>query len=488
MRKAFSQQRRLDCRTVLDVQLNHQCRDEIILILRALQHIYSQPELRGRILDLIAKDVNKGSRRDCGRVGMNYWQILVLAAVRLGCNLDYDKLQDLAEQHRALRHIMGIGDWEEETVFNWRRIQDNVTLIQPATIEKINHLIVGAGHRLVPEAAQTMRADSFVVETNIHYPTESSLMVDGIRMILGLCAELSLIFDLTGWRQHEHLLKKAQRLAHNIQRISSKKGAKYKERLQNKYRDLIELCDKILHRSADLLQTLELLNPDVLTTAKMMSLQVFMERTQQVRNTAERRMLKGEKVPNEDKLFSIFEPHTQLYRRGKAGQPEQFGRLALICEDAVGFIIHYYLLPRDAQDRDVVVPQMRIVQNRLGGRIQKGSFDRGFHSPENQIGLAEIIPHPCLPKPGAKQAIEQQQTATVQFRQSRQRHPGVESTIGALQSGNGLERCRDRTELGFERYLGLGVLGRNLHTLGKILIAQQHPHCHATESRRKQIA
>ena len=100
MRKPFSSQQRLDCNTVLHVPLNLECRDEIIPILRALQHIYSKPTLRDEILRLIADDVNKDARDDCGRDGLDYWQILVLAAVRLGCNLDYDKLQDLAEQHQ----------------------------------------------------------------------------------------------------------------------------------------------------------------------------------------------------------------------------------------------------------------------------------------------------------------------------------------------------------------------------------------------------
>jgi len=168
MRKAFDRQRRFDSQAVLDVRLNLNCRDEIIPILKALQHIYSQPKLRDDILRAIAEDVNRGSSRKRGRRGMDYWQILVLAAVRLGCNLDYDKLQDLAEQHRALRHIMGIGDWGEEARFDWRRIQDNLTKIRPATIERISHLIVAEGHRLVPEAAETVRADSFVAETNIH--------------------------------------------------------------------------------------------------------------------------------------------------------------------------------------------------------------------------------------------------------------------------------------------------------------------------------
>ena len=200
MRKAFSMQTRFDCRTVSDVELNLNCRDEIVPILRALQHIYSQPQLRDDILNWVAQDVNAQSRDDLGREGMDYWQIVVLAAVRLGCNLDYDKLQDLAEQHRALRHIMGIGDWDDETDFGWRRIHDNVCLLQATTIEKISHLIVAEGHRLDPDAAKKARADSFVAETNIHYPSESSLMVDGLRIIMQLCVQLATLFGLDGWR------------------------------------------------------------------------------------------------------------------------------------------------------------------------------------------------------------------------------------------------------------------------------------------------
>jgi IS5 family transposase len=166
----------------------------------------------------------------------------------------------------------------------------------------------------------------------------------------------------------------------------------------------------------------------------------------------------------------------------------QFGRLALIYEDAAGFITHAYLLGRDEQDRDVIVPQTRIVQQRLKGAIEEASFDRGFHTPDNQRELAEIIARPCLLKPGAKQAAQQAEQATTSFRRARQRHAGVESAVGALQAGNGLERSRDRTELGFERYLALGVLGRNLHVLGKLLIAQEEPRCEAARSQRQKSA
>ena len=487
MRKAFSSQQRFDCRGVLDVQLNLECRDEIIPILRALQHVYSQTELRDQILNLIVQDVNQDSRDDVGREGMDYWQILVLAAVRLGCNLNYDKLQDFAEQHRALRHIMGIGDWCDEINFNWRRIRDNVCLLKPATVQKISHMIVAEGHRLQPEAAQKVRADSFVMETNIHWPTESTLIRDGIRMVLKLCVLLAAAMQLGGWRQSKHLLRKVRLLSRNIERIASRKGPQYQERIKREYRKLLRLSGKILRRARDLLKQVEA-TPKGAASPLVEKLRTFIERTEHVRDTAQRRVFRGEQVPNEEKLFSMFEPHTQLYKRGKAGEPVQFGRLAMIYEDAAGFIVHAYLLSRDEQDRDVVVPQTRTLQERLNGVIEEASFDRGFHSPENQRELAQIIARPCLLKSGAKQGAEQARQATVSFRRARQRHAGVESAIGALQAGNGLSRCRDRTELGFERYLALGVLGRNLHVLGKLLIAREASACEAAHTRRKPAA
>jgi transposase, IS5 family len=95
-----------------------------------------------------------------------------------------------------------------------------------------------------------------------------------------------------------------------------------------------------------------------------------------------------------------------------------------------------------------------------------------------------VVAQPCVPVTGRIQAERQERQATVAFRRARRRHPGIESAIGALQSGNGLDRCRDRGFGGYCRYVGLGVLGRNLHVLGKLLIAREDPKCVAGQSRR----
>jgi IS5 family transposase len=208
--------------------------------------------------------------------------------------------------------------------------------------------------------------------------------------------------------------------------------------------------------------------------------------TEHVRGTAYRRVVLGEQVPNVEKLFSLFEPDTELIKRGKAGSPIEFGHKVMVIEDAVGFICHFKVLPIGTDEREVLIPEMQALQQRLQDRIGRASFDRGFHSPQNQIELAKIVPHPCLPKPGVCQAAEQTESATVEFRRSRRQHSGIESAIGALQSGNGLRRCRDHTQAGYARYIGLGVLGRNVLLLGKLLIAAEQPACAAATSFRGQ--
>lgn len=488
MRLAFDPQRQLDCPAVDHIVLNLNCRDEIIPILRSLQYVYQDTALCQNLLDLIGKDVNGTTSHKLGRRGLDYWSITVLASVRLGCNLNYDKLQDLAEQHRNLRFMMGIGDWRDPEIFDWRRIRDNLCLLQPATLEKINHLIVQAGHQLVPDAAKTVRGDTFVVETNVHYPTESSLIGDGLRKVITLAAVLAKEQGMPGWRQHQHWLQQVREAVRDINRASraKKKGP---ERLKAGYQKLLGLAKDLLDRAKALLQALffrvEALPLTLEGRGQEFLLNHYLDLTEKVCSNARRRVLQGETLANDEKIFSIFEPDTELIKRGKVAKPIQFGHNVLVIEDGAGFICHYEVLANGVLEQDAVIPAMKKLQKRLGGKIERASFDRGFHTPENQKELAKIVKHPCLPKKGEEGGRQQHQEATVEFRQGRQNHPGVESAIGALQSGNGQERCRDRSRRGYERYVGLGVLGRNLQVLGKLLLAQEAGKCPATQSKRK---
>ena len=485
VRKHYQSQHRFDCSPVGQVKLNLECRDEIIPILAGLQFLYTNNQLRHKAVKLVAADLNEDSRRDIGRSGMDDWHVVVLAAVRLGCNFDYDKLQDQVENHRSLRSIMGIGDWQDADEFSFRRIRDTLCKLKPETLQKLNQVIVSAGHEIAPQAAASVRADSFVVETNIHYPTESSLIFDGVRKFVPLCADLAATLDIEGWRQADHLTKKIKKLKQNIGRIAASKSQVKREALQSLYRDLLTRTEQLLTRAEELLIAAKSQSSSTTIVSQVAAIQRWIELTRQVADTAHRRVLLDQSVPNSEKLFSLFETHTQLYCRGKAGQPNQYGRLVLIFEDGAGFITHHHLMDRDCKDQDVVVEQTQIAQRKHSGQIETASFDRGFHSNENESALQEIVDDVCVLPRAPGQYAARLKNGSVKFHQTRLRHSGVESAIGALQRGNGLKRCRDRSEIGFERYFGLAVLGRNIHTLGKLLLAKHDASSASAQSRRE---
>lgn len=146
-------------------------------------------------------------------------------------------------------------------------------------------------------------------------------------------------------------------------------------------------------------------------------------------------------------------------------------------------------MDRNEGDKDVAVRETKCLQETFDDKVQRLSFDRGFHSPDNQTKLSKLVENLCLPKPGAKQSVVQLANADEEFHAAKQNHSGVEAAIGAqerrLQSGNAMQRCRDRSEVGFERYLQLAILGRNLQTLGRMLIARENADAAAGQTRRK---
>jgi transposase, IS5 family len=468
------------------------CRHELIPILVALQHIYSRIDVREQLLQLIEQDINQGTQAHRGRPGLSYWEILVLAAVRLGCNCDYDALQDLAENHRTLRQIMGVADDpidpEQPSPYLWHRLRDNLCRLRPETLEQINHLLVRLGHEREPTAGEQVRGDSFVVETNIHYPTEASLLGDGCRKILDLVRELRRLLPVEAWRQ-KHWRKRLKKALWGVSRASRSKAKNALLLKQRAYQVLYELTEQLLAKGRQLAEQVAgrlaevviLVSPVV---ALHQQLQEFMQRTAQVLDYSRRRVLQGETIANHEKLFSLFEPQTQLINRGKQPQPIEFGHKVLIIEDAVGFICHYHILDNTETDGDVVVPQLTQLKQRQA-EIKSASFDSGFHTPTNQQQLATLIEVVCIPMRGAKQARRQAEQAGAAFQEARRAHPGVESLIGALQRGHGLKRCRDRGPLGYARYVGIAVLGHNLQTLGKLLLRQQDTACLAGTTKRK---
>ena len=329
------------------------------------------------------------------------------------------------------------------------------------------YLVDQQGHQLLPEAVEQVRSDSFVVQTNIHYPTDSNLLVDGIRKLTTLSRQLADQIGQRGWRQSRHLHKKAKQLDRKIGRLAGGRRKDRQVQLQDAYGRLIDLARKVTDRSLELYVATAGHKLDPLIAGQREEILVFTVKTDYVASLAQRRVLKGESIGHDEKIFSLFETHTELINRGKRPCPIEFGHRVLVVEDKAGFIVHIEVIKTGLQDVDVLAPTIEAVQQRLNQKVKQASFDRGFWSPHNDRVLHKSVELACLPRKGAPKEEEQ----TSPFIQARHHHAGVESKIGALQSGNGQSRCRDQGEVGYARYIMLGALARNLQTLGQLLLA-----------------
>lgn len=481
MRKALEVQLRLDIPKLNEIAFDLASRHELERILMGLRYLYDRPQLLRQILDLIAQDVNRHRCAKNGAPGLAYWEILVLASVRLGCDLDFDALADLANNHRKLRAMLHVGDWEEGRRFPRSTIHSNLMLLSAETIRQISNLICAEGHQLAPEAIERVRGDSVVVQTNIHYPTDASLLVDAVRKVLSLSSRVGQLFSSRAWQNWRRELKIARALCRTIGRIAAKRGLNTTEKqdeLKTPYAQLIDHVSRIALKAADFKDNLDLDNLPAEGNKKKINrliaqLEYYLAACATVTWQAERRVLHGESLSNREKVFSIFEPHTELINRGKSPFPLEFGHRVLFIEDRAGFIVDYRVMNQGQTDDNVVVPVMRELQERMRGRIQTASFDMGFWSPNNLKELSKIVAVACLPQKGRLSSEAQLRESAPAFRLARRWHPGIESAIHALVAANGLAVCRDKDELGYHRYVALGVLGRNLHTLGAILFEQE---------------
>jgi hypothetical protein len=467
MRATINPQLSLGQPALGEIVLDVDSRFELIPILAGLQHLHGQQQTRQRLLDLVAADVLGDADPDRGRDGTSFWQVLVLAVVRQGCDYDYAALSHAANHDDLLRTFLQFGPLSDEG-FAEKTVHENVSKLRPQTLEQIAYVIAAAGHELAPQACKKVRGDSFVVQTNIHYPTDSSLLVDGIRKLTTLSHRLAGEQGLPGWRQAGHLHKKAKRLDRRIGRIAKGRRKDRGERLKKAYGELIDLARQIVDRALDLYVATRQAADSPLVDEQREEILRFAVMTDYVARLAERRVLRDETIAHAEKIFSLFEPSTELINRGKHPDPIEFGHRVLVLEDAAGFIVHLHLMGIGVQDVEVLKPAMEAVQERLNQKIEQASSDRGFWSPENHEVLTQLVERACLPRKGKPLPAE----GSPEFEEARRQHAGVESKIGALQSGNGLVRCRDRGDVGYARYVMLAAVARNLQTLGNLLLEQ----------------
>jgi len=494
MREIIKRQLHLGEVDIGAIAISTQSRDDIPRILRGLQYIYTTEEVRERVFEILAEVVPQRAEgagpvsTETGRPGMSQWQILVLGVLRLGLNADYDRIGELANEHRTVRQMLGQADWCEQSLWNVQTIKDNLRLFTPEILERINQVVVGAGHALVKESSEeglAVRCDTFVVETDVHFPTDINLLYDAVRKAIETSADLCQGQGLSDWRQSAYnlrCLKKAYRHAQQLKRSKSKDEDKREERseqIKHAHRHYLELAGSFLERARltrDKLHTLY-----HLPAALLAPLEEYIAHGERQIDQIRRRVLEGESIPHAEKVFSIFEPHTEWINKGKAGVLVELGLRVAVSEDQYGFILNHRVMQKQSDDQ-IAVPLVKDLAQHFPA-VKSVSMDKGFHSPENQRRLAEVIEFPVVPKKGKRSAAQLAHEHSPRFVRLRRRHSGVESAINALEV-HGLDICPDHGIDGFKRYVALAVVGRNLHRLGAILIAQEAEH----ERRRRRRA
>jgi len=146
MRVVIEKQNKLGSLDIADIKFDLRSRDEIPKLLMGLQHIYCTPSIRDEVFQILRGLVPRGTNPKTGRLGMQLWKILVLGTLRLNCNWDYDKLQEIANNHKTLRQMLGHGSFDENYYYPLQTLKDNVSLLTPEVLEKISTIVIKAGH------------------------------------------------------------------------------------------------------------------------------------------------------------------------------------------------------------------------------------------------------------------------------------------------------------------------------------------------------
>ena len=478
MRQRYSPQPDFQIIPIEKIRLPTRSRDELPPILAGLQWIWTHPTLKAAIFALLEAKILAG-KKATGRTGMDLWQILVLGLVRLGLDADWDRLEHIANYDTLVRQMLGLPatPWGADAkTFAHQTLRDNVALLDDQLLKEINARVAAAGRVVfakkegAPLAALELKVDTYVLETDVHFPTDLNLLWDAGRKCVDLVEKYrdQFGYDLPGWRK----AKDWRRRLKGLERLTSKTvyggGAQKEKRVKTAVRDYVksgrELSAKV---SASLLRMCD----QAVDAAHWEALGYFHGMLDKHLDLVERRLLQEEKIPAAEKIFSLFEPHTEWIQKGKQRPNVELGHRLLIATDQHQ-LIHDHDVPVGGADVDQSLPVTDRLLGRYGvGSIASLSFDKGFTRAEDRELLSLYVPTVVMPKRGKKNAVETQRESAKTFVALRQQHSAVESEINSLEH-HGLNRCLDVGLAGYLRYVGLGVLSYNLHVIGRELLAR----------------
>lgn len=437
----------------------------------ALKEIFITPKWNEEIFKVL-EDKILSKNNNTGRPGMDLWQIFVLSQVRLCQNLSYDELHDLANHHTMIRQIMGVENSSgfERQKISYQNIIDNVSLLDDESVKQLNAIIVKFGHSVFKkkeEAALCLKTDTFVVESNVHFPTDYNLLWDSARKCLDMVTKLQEEHNLLGWRKIKDWRRDLKNKMRALGRASASGGKGKQERVR-------VATQAYLTKAKALLEKLErdkcnFPKEDIADFVIVVELEKFMHLLEKHIDLLERRIIKGETIEHKEKMFSIFEQYTEWITKGKKRPSVELGKKAAITTDEFHLIIDYQVMEHEADSEIVKELADRILSKH---KVGSWSFDKGFWHKVNKLFLAQKVDIVILPKKGKCNKAEAEEESRPLFRKLRNKHSAIESNINELEH-RGLNRCPDKGYPNFKRYVGLAVCAYNLRKIGQHLIALQ---------------
>lgn len=419
-------------------------------------------EANPAILDIAHEDFCKTlSNSEYGRRGYTSEQILRSIIVMFIEEKSYRDAVVLVENSEFLRSFVKLGN---KAMMDFTFLCKAYTALSEETWKAINEALSGYAKKEEKITAGKLRIDTTAYETNIHYPTDSSLLWDSYRTLARLMRETSDEMRAVGLTHRFHT-KKMRKLHLFITRNSDKRDKKIQREIKGIYRRLIE---RVRWISSVGETAVKLLSGSLDAMAVTAELKHYLPITEKITGQAESRVIFGKQVPSAEKVYSLFEEHTELIKRGKAGKPIEFGHKVLLAETGEKFIVHYEPMLKQRADKELIQDSLDAHDKIFGCRPAVLAGDKGFYESREQLGrLSEEIETVSICKKGRRTAEEDWREGTEEFKAGQRFRAGIEGTISVLKRAFKLGRCLFKGFRNFASSVGCAVFCHNLVMLAR---------------------
>jgi IS5 family transposase len=435
--------------------------------MRPADQVLDDDQLLTTVYEALAKRHPKS--RTHGRLGTPAEVVLRLLLLKHIRNWSYEVVEREVRANLVYRSFTRVGGGKvpDDTVMNkW------ALALGPEVIQNIHKRVVAIAQEKKVVQGGKMRVDTTVVETNIHYPTDSSLLGDGVRVLTRAMQRIAAIAGEAGAKLRDRSRSVKYRIL-EIGRAARSKGGTGKEQLQQGYRKLLAATSRVVGQAKRFSREIDTgvkTSRDVFKQATLQGLRKELDtmspRIKQVMQQARARIFGGDTHAPE-KLVSIFEPSTGVIRKGKASKPTEFGKMVKIQEAENQIITEYEVYDKRPSDSALLIPAIESHEQQLGRAPRLVAADAAFYSASNEkTAHAKGVERVCIPNRSTKSAERKKEQKKRWFRDGQKWRTGCEGRISVVKRRHGLNRCRYKGDEGMHRWVGLGVIGDNLINMG----------------------